>query len=154
MIETQEIMIVDPVTFAIQMFFESGYSYGSIIPTEWFHAAFRLKAPTSIAEADQVRMLYMQYMGIFRSNMLIFHRMALRSKSGVGQEVVKPSEQTRWAMEDARNQITRVLKKTNDRLTYLNADRLSDADRRENLDAINRLSFLARSTRTSFRLGN
>ena len=147
-----EEMTADPIEFAIQRFFEHGYSYGSIIPNEWFRTHFGLRAPESIAEADQARMLYMQYMGIFRSNMLIFHRMALRSKSGIGQEVVKPSEQTRWAMEDARNQITRVLKKTNDRLTYLNADRLSDADRRENLDAINRLSFLARSTRTSFRL--
>ena len=147
-----EEMTADPIEFAIQRFFEHGYSYGSIIPNEWFRTHFGLRAPESIAEADQMRMIYTQYMGAFRARMLIFHKMALRSKSGIGQEVVRPNEQTRWAMDDARHHIHSVMRKTRDRLTHVDTNQLSDAARKENTDAINRLSFLGRALQTSFRL--
>lgn len=147
-----EEMTADPIEFAIEAFFSHGFSYGSIIPNEWFRTHFGLRAPESIAEADQMRMLYSQYMGAFRARMLIFHKMALRSKSGIGQEVVRPNEQTRWAMEDARIQVARVMRKTRDRVTHVDGGWLNDADRRENTDAINRLSFLGRSLQASFRL--
>lgn len=147
MMDEQNVRFADPVKHTIQRFFEAGYTYGSVIFTEWFSQSFGLKEPQSIAEADQIKMIYAQYMGALRARMLAEHNMALRTKSGYGQEVVLPDEQTRWAMADAQSAITLVLSKTRDRLTYINHNELSDTGRRENMDALNRLSFLDRYSR-------
>lgn len=144
--EEQNVRLADPVKHTIQRFFEAGFTYGSVIPTEWFFKNFGLKDPQTIAEADQVKMIYAQYMGALRARMLAEHKMALRTKAGFGQEVVSPGEQTRWAMADAQSSVAMILSKTRDRLTYINRGQLSDTERRENTDALNRLSFLDRDS--------
>ena len=142
--EQPDIRPNDPIRYTIQYFFENGYTYGSVISNDWFFVNFGLVEPKNIAEADQRRMLFAHYMGAFRAKMLAEHNMAIRTKPGVGQEVVLPAEQTRWAMEDAQNTIAQALVKARDRLTYIETKGLSSEERRENADALNRLSFLDR----------
>jgi len=66
---------------------------------------------------------------------------ALRTKPGVGQEIVRPAEQTAWAMEDARSVITSEIEKARDRVSNINLEQLSDGEKAENRDAIAKLSF-------------
>lgn len=137
-------LLNDPVKHTIEKFFNEGNTYGSVIGNDWFMGSFGLQEPKSIAEADQRRMLFALYMGAFRARMLAEHKMAIRTKPGVGQEVVFPEDQTRWAMCEAQSTIAQIISKTRDRLTCIDSSKLSDAGRQENIDALNRLSFLDR----------
>lgn len=141
---SENIRLDDPVLYTLSQFKASGFTYGSVIATEWFSQCFGIKPPTTIPEADQAKMLYATYLGQFRTKLLVECKMALRTKAGVGQEVVHPKEQTSWAMDEAKSAITRELERARDRLAYVNANELSDSERKENTDAIAKLSFFSR----------
>lgn len=140
----ENIRFDDPVLHAIEEFKAAGFTYGSVVTTEWFMERFGIKPWTNVTEFSQAKMLYVAYMGAFRKKLLFEMRMALRTVDGVGQEVIQPAEQTSWAMDEAKSAITKELEKARDRLTYVNADELSDAERKENTDAIAKLSFFSR----------
>jgi len=134
----------NPVLHAIAEFKAAGFSYGTIIPTEWFMERFGIKPWTNVNEYNQAQTLYATYMGQFRNKLLIECRMALKTKAGLGQAVVLPAEQTSWAMDEAKSAITKELERARDRLTYVNTDELTDAERKENTDAQAKLSFFSR----------
>lgn len=134
----------NPILHAIAEFKAAGFTYGKVIPTEWFMDRFGIKPWTNVHEYNQAQTLYATYMGQFRNKLLIEMKMALRTKPGHGQEVVLPTEQTSWAMDEAKSAITKELEKARDRLTYVNTAELNDAERKENTDAIAKLSFFSR----------
>ena len=140
----ENICFDNPILNAMAEFKVAGFTYGSIIPTEWFMARFGIKPWTNVHEYNQAQTLYATYMGQFRNKLLIERKMALRTKSGQGQEVVQPTEQTSWAMIEAKSAITKELEKARDRLLYVNTSELNDAERKENTDAIAKLSFFSR----------
>lgn len=141
-----DVRLDDPILFTLGQFKAQGFTYGSVIATEWFSQHFGIKPPTTIPEADQAKMLYATYMGQFRAKLLVDCKMALRTKNGIGQEVVLPGEQTSWAMDEAKNIITKELERAKDRLVYINSEELNDSERKENTDAIAKLSFFSRKT--------
>jgi hypothetical protein len=138
------IRLNDPVLYAIQCFEEAGFSYGDIIPREWFLSRFGIQEPQSIAEADENKMIYAKYLGAFRAKVLSMHKMALRTKEGLGQEIVMPGDQTEWALQEAKGQITKELERAKDRLSNVKYSELSDSEIRENTDAIAHLGFFKR----------
>ena len=131
----------DPIERAMQAFSLAGYGYGDTIRTEWFAGQFDLAKPVTAADLDRYRMLYAQYLGRLKQRLLIEKHIALRTKPGVGQEIVRPAEQTAWAMEDARSVITSEIEKARDRVSNINLEQLSEGEKAENRDAIAKLSF-------------
>lgn len=136
----------DPIERAIRQFVADGYGPGSVISTEWFRAQFDLQEPHTAAEADRFRILYAQYMGRLRMRLLVERKIALRTKPGVGQEIVKPQEQTAWAMDDARTAIKVELDRARDRVEHIDLSALSAVEQAENRDAIAKLSFFRTQT--------
>ena len=136
----------DPVKNTFEAFCKAGFKYGDTINKEWFMSRFHLEEPKT---AEQVRItdtLYMKYMGFLRTLLLKEKKMALKSKPGIGQEIVKPEDQTQWAMNDVRNIIAKELEKASDRLVNIDYAMLSDVERQENSDAIAKLSFFSRKS--------
>lgn len=138
---SEKIQFDDPVVHAAECFTKEGYTYGSLIPKDWFMRSFRLPEPQTIQEANDVSMLYARHLGALRTKLLVERKMALRTKDGVGQEVVQPEEQTEWAVQDFVTDVCRLTMRIKDRLQHVNFAALSDEQRRENADAIAKLSF-------------
>lgn len=138
---SKELEYNDPVKNAHYHFCREGFEYGQVISKEWFMKKFGLPEPQTIREANDVSMLYAQYMGNLRKLLLTENRVALRTKHGIGQEVVKPSEQTDWAMREVKGRIALEIEKAYDRIMYVDQGNLSEDERKENRDALAKLSF-------------
>lgn len=134
----------DPIDHTLEQFTIAGFSYGTIIPKAWFDAQFDIPEPQTVADVYKSQILYASLMGAFRTKLLVHKKMALRTKTGVGQEVVQPGEQTSWAMSEAKNSISLAIEKANDRLSHVAFESLSDEEQRENVDARAKLSFFKR----------
>lgn len=133
----------DPVTNTIKHIHAAGYTFGSVIPSKFFHEHFRLKTPQTAAEKVEYDVLYMTYMGDLREKLLYDSKYWLISKPGVGQEIVNPKEQTGLASDEFKRVINKAYRKTLDRLTNIDIASLSDIEKKENSDAIAKLSFFA-----------
>jgi hypothetical protein len=135
-----------PVDYTLEQFGAEGFTYGSVIPKSWFDSRLGIPVPQTVADVQKCQILYASLMGELRAKLLVNRKMALRTKSGVGQEVVHPNEQTEWAMSEVKNGIARELEKAKDRLCFVNMTELSDEERRENMDAQAKLSFFQRKS--------
>jgi len=132
----------DPVLNAFSAFESAGFTYGSMIRKEWFYQNFNLPITVRTPqEAEDVKMLYARHLGALRTKLLVERKMALRTKDGVGQEVVLPEEQTDWAVRDFVSDVCRLTEKVRDRLHHVNFTALTDEQKRENADAVAKLSF-------------
>jgi hypothetical protein len=140
------IRLNDPVLYALERFEEDGFTYGDVIPRAWFDECFGIEQPKTVAEAYDAQVLYMNLMGALRKRLLNDRKMALRSKPGVGQEVVRPSEQTAWAVTEFRGALALAVEKTRDRLKNIDLQALTEDEKRANADAIAKLSFFARKS--------
>jgi hypothetical protein len=140
------IRLNDPVLFSLERFAEEGFTFGDVIPRAWFDECFGIEPPRTVAEAYDAQVLYMNLMGAFRKRLLNDRKMALRSKPGVGQEIVRPSEQTAWAVNEFRGALTLAVEKARDRLKNIELRTLTDEEKRANADAIAKLSFFARKS--------
>jgi hypothetical protein len=143
---SKELEYNDPVKNAYHHFCREGFEYGQVVNKEWFMDKFGLPEPQTIREANDVSMLYAQYMGTLRKLLLTENKVALRTKHGVGQEVVKPSEQTDWAMREVKSRIALEIEKAYDRIMYINRESLSEDEHKENRDALAKLSFFNRKS--------
>jgi hypothetical protein len=142
----ESLRLDDPALYAQAEFVKAGFSYGSIIKTEWFYEKFDLPMhPETVAQYNETTMLYARYLGKLRELLLVNHKMALRTKPGIGQEVIIPAEQTGWAMQEFRTLISKEIDRARDRIAHVNGDKLTDEERRENRDAVSNLSFFKRS---------
>jgi hypothetical protein len=141
----------DPIENALECFGKDGFAYGSEIPEKWFMDRFRITPAQTADEHKRNTMIYARYLGHLRVRLLRDKNMALRTKSGFGQEVVQPSEQTQWAMKSFQDEIIKTYEKARDRVSNIAFEKLSDSERRENSDAVAKLSFFA--NRTVKRLG-
>lgn len=136
----------DPVENTVNAFGENGFNYGTEVPEKWFLDKFRIEPAKTADEQKRNTMLYARYMGNVRARLLQEKNMALRTKPGIGQEVVYPSEQTAWAMKDFQEEIVKTYHKANDRIQHINYSLLSDQEKKENSDAFAKLSFFANRT--------
>lgn len=134
----------DPVLYALERFAEDGFTYGDVIPRAWFDECFGLEPPKTVAEFYDAQVLYMNLMGALRKRLLNDRKMALRPKAGVGQEVVRPSEQTTWAVNEFRGALALAVEKARDRLKNIDLKALNEDEKRANADAIAKLSFFSR----------
>lgn len=141
----------DPVKNTIKRMKINGYTFGSVIKEEFFLDCFRIKPAKTAEQQRNNTMLYAKYMGSLRAKLLTDMNFALRTKSGVGQEIVHPSEQTEWAQREFKNEITKLCMKTRDRLINIETNLLTDSAKKQNSDAVAQLSFF--TSRSVKRLG-
>lgn len=124
-----------------------GYSYGDVIKKDWFLAEFGIKPSANIEDFERSSILYAHLMGKLRTALLIDHNIGLRSKPGYGQEVVKPADQTQWAIDDFTSGLKKAYEKATDRLSNINFDELTSREKAENADALAKMSFFAKRSK-------
>lgn len=135
---------------AVELFIESEFEAGKVISHEWFYAAFGLIMPQlceTVITAQQSQLRYLSNMDGLKSVLLEEHNIALRAVRGIGYEIVPPKDQTAWAMSEARADLRKALRVGSARLTFVQADALTDEQRKENMDARAKLSFFRRENR-------
>lgn len=130
---------------AVREFLLGDTDPGRLVTHEWLYEAFRLEQPgptTPYEVANKAQLAFLKQFKPFEGRLLVEHKIALRSVLGAGYEVVEPGEQTQWAQRTAGHDINKTLRKTAARLLHVNRTMLTAAQRRENDDAISRLSRL------------
>lgn len=139
---------------AVDKFIECEFEHGKPIPHEWFYSAFDLVMPqhcNTIHAAQQSQLRYLANMDGLKAALLEDHSIALRTVRGVGYEIVQPKDQTSWAMAEARADFRKALRVGSARLAFVQADALTDEQRKENMDARAKLSFFRRESRKALR---
>ncbi|MDY0013871.1 MAG: hypothetical protein RBS40_13380 [Rhodocyclaceae bacterium] len=131
----------DPVERGLLRFVASGHGYGDVVPTEWFREVFHIDPPRRPEDVDRNRMYFADCLGKLRKRLLIERKLLLRTVAGVGQEVVRPAEQTDYAMQMAQEAIRREIDRASNRVRHVNISMLSASEQAENRDAQAKLSF-------------
>ena len=91
---------------------------------------------------------YMEHVEDVRQELLQTHRIALDNVRAKGYRLVPVKEQTSVAMTGLKRDTTRAVRKCHSLLVNVRVELLDESERRENTDALARLSFFAdRSTR-------
>lgn len=87
----------------------------------------------------------------FKEELLHQHQVCLQSVHGEGYRWVHPAEQTSSASRDFERDAKRVFRTAGQRLKNIRAHELTEDQRRENSDAIAKLSQLRGTTRQALR---
>ena len=139
-----------PWVEAVEKFVAAEFKPGEAIPHAWFFTAFGIVEPRmcgSFNDSRQAQFQYLTNMEALKTTLLEEHQIALRNVRGVGYAVVPPGEQTEWAMDEARCGIGKALRAAIARASFVQMDALTEAQRKENLDARAKLSFFRKETR-------
>lgn len=130
---------------AVKLFFETGFGFGDLLSHEWQYRAFNIEMPgkeTPLEIAERAKLEKLRAFKEFENYLLTEKQVALRSVPGQGHEIVQPKEQTAWAEKEAAQELTRNMKKLGHRLVNVDLSELTHQERRENADALSRLSML------------
>lgn len=76
----------------------------------------------------------------FKAELLRDHRVCLESVRGAGYRWTHPGEQTGVALKEFERDARRVFRTAGRRLHHIRADELTEGQRRENLDAVAKIS--------------
>lgn len=120
---------------ALQQLESGGIAPGSVIEKAELERMFCMPDAKNMAEFQKNTQLFRFYVWQLRQELLHKHRLVIRSLSGVGYEVLQPQHQTQRVMRDRGEAISRELTKLAEELAYLRAEELTDAQRKDNLDA-------------------
>lgn len=125
--------------------FTGRYSYGDVIPHDELQAALRLSKPTGLLKPEEYerwRLDLLSQLDALSDWLLEERNMCLRSIQGQGYQIVPPSEQTDYAVKQGRKRIRAELRKMGRRLSFIDTAALTVEERRQNADALARLSFM------------
>jgi len=125
--------------------FSGQYGYGDVIPHEALRESLRLPEPVgkhSREEWEAWRLALVAQIDALSDWLLEEKNMCLRSIQGQGYQIVEPAEQTEFAVKQGRKKIRSELRKMGRRLSFVDTSALTADQRRENADALARLSFM------------
>jgi hypothetical protein len=122
----------------------SGLPDGSTVPMEYLRASLGLRDPKTLNgdEALREQAHFNFAMGELKESLLTNHRISLRLVPAVGYMVTPPEDQTRMAMKDHGAEVMNALLRAEQKVTHVRAEQLTNEQRRENADALAKLSSL------------
>lgn len=127
---------------AVSDFLNEKFEPGTIITHEWLDEHLR------ISKRDpNYGFKKMNRIANFRETLLVEHKIHLQNIRGKGYSVLPPADQTPQAMSDAMRVIGTTLVKTTTRLMNVDVNKLSDAERIKNDEAILRIAALRGMTK-------
>lgn len=130
----------------LKRFREAGFAAGDTIEHAWFFEAFGLQMPapeTPCKEAEKTRLQFLSAFETMRQVLLEEHQVALANVRSRGYRVVPPSEQTKWAENEGILDVKHAMRKMASRLTNVDMTAISAESRKDNADALARLSMLS-----------
>ena len=124
------------------------FSYGDMVTHEWLELRFGMPtlADSHRLTAEQFRARQFEWLAnveSFKAFLLKEHQVCLQSVRGEGYRWVPPHEQTSVAVKEFETGARRVFKAAGNKLRNLRHLELTDGQRRENMDAVAKVSALA-----------
>ncbi len=127
---------------AVEDFLASDFTYGDTVRHDWFVTHFRLEEPDTAREQKEFQAAMATNFAKFRKRMLKSHLMDFVNVWGKGYVIVKPGDQASVALKDTREAIRKAVADAVDRVSFVNQEMLTDAQRQENTNAQNKLAML------------
>ena len=128
-----------------EIFLEQGKGAGDLLTFEWFYEAFDMPAPRAAKTIPIYEKLQLRFLALFKGFekwLLEEQFLALRSRQGLGYEVVKPAEQAKWAVSTMNAKIVKELAKAGRRVAFTRVHELTDQQRQQQVDALGRIGRL------------
>lgn len=141
-----EVRQYPPWREAIERFLKAEYKADDVIPFMWFYDAFGIQEPSpemTKGEADKLELSFLRQFSEMQKRLLAEHQIDLTNERGYGYRVVPPEKQTKVAYEDGIADARKSLRKMRDRIINVNHALLTAEQRRENADALARLSMVS-----------
>lgn len=128
--------------------FLAEFRYGDLISHEWLETRFGMPALSEVGamtaeEYRERQFAWLANIEAFKSMLLKDHQVCLQSVRGKGYRWVPPGEQTGYAAREFEKEAGRVFRAAGHRIRNVRVGELSDAERRENLDAAAKLATIA-----------
>ncbi len=130
---------------ALKLFHAAGFKPGDVVTHEWLYDAFAVDRPgptTPYADAQKATLAYLGQFKPFQDSLLSDCNIDLATVPGVGYKITPPAEQTGDAYRDGMNDIRKGMRKMGRRLVHVDTTALTDEQRRENANALAKLSML------------
>lgn len=144
-----EIRVSPPWKHALRTLLARGLDDGTVIQKTELVELFGLRAPVTAGEQERFQLDFMRQFGELRDELLEEHRIALRTMYGESSyEVVPPGQQTDLAMTEGLREMKRAARKMVRTLTFVQHERLSDSEKKQNADAQAKAAMLAGMIRT------
>ncbi|MDN5849952.1 MAG: hypothetical protein L0H63_10005 [Nitrococcus sp.] len=118
---------------AVERFHAAGFAYGELISKAWIEWAL------GVEDKDADHLLYMRLSRGFKEALKHDHKVHLGTVHAKGQWYIPPDKQVGCAMDDMYHGVCNVLRKTGDRLDHCAVDEMSVEQRRERVDAKNKV---------------
>jgi len=134
--------------------FLAEFEYGQTVSHSWLVARFGLPEADekmSVASFQARQFEWLAAIEAFKSVLLHEHQVMLQSVRGEGYRWVLPSEQTAAATREFERDAGRAFRAVGSRLRNIRASELTDDQRRENVDAIAKVSMLRGTVRKQLR---
>ena len=131
--------------------FLAEFKYGDLVAHDWLEDHFGLPVVDgNKLTAAQFRERQFEWLGsieAFKAELLREHQVMLQSVRGKGYRWTLPHEQTAIAVRDFEDDVRRAFKTTGQRLRNVRVNELTDDQRRENVDAVAKISALRGTVR-------
>lgn len=141
------VTLFPPWKQAVLDFMAAGFKPGDLIPHSWLAEHFGMPvlhdaAILSVADYRDRQFEWLANIESLKTELLEGHQIFLSSVHGQGWRWVPAHEQTPVAVERFEREAKRAYRKAGMRLMHVRVAELTDGQRRENVDAIGRLSLL------------
>lgn len=151
---TGEITLFPQWRQAVKDFLGAGFSAGDVIPRAWLEEHFGMSAldeakPLLPAAYNARHFVWLRNLEALRSELLERHQIYLSTVIGEGYRIVPPSEQAAAAQDKFDREAKKSYRVAANTLKNIKVSELTDAERRENLDAIAKLSMMRGMQKTA-----
>ena len=138
-----DLKLSPPWRNAVKELIDAGLTYGSEITTGEITKLCDLTAPTSIDQYETYKLKLLQCITEIKEALLKDHQMLLVTNRDSSYRVIKPNEQTAYAIEHGRKEISRAMQRMSLQTQFVNQSLLTDSQRRQNADAQAKISMLS-----------
>ena len=139
----EDFKLSPPWKNAVKALIEAGLTYGSTVEKERIIDLCDLVRPTTIEEKDRFDLRLLQCTGEIKEALLMEHHMMLVTNRDGSYRVVAPKEQTAYAVDCGARSIAKELQRMACGVQYVNTALLDDTQRKQNADALAKISMLA-----------
>ena len=94
------------------------------------------------SDAEKLKLQFLSAFEMLREYLHVEKQIALATIRGYGYRVIPPADQTKWAENEGMDDIKAAARKLGVRLANVDLTELKDEQRKENADALARLSML------------
>lgn len=136
------------------MLVDDGLESGDILHKAQLAELFELRPPVTAAQQVKWQTEWFVQMQEFRNELLVMHRMALRTMYGESSYCVIPAgEQTDFAMRTGVKEIAKATRRMAKTLLFVRHDMLTAEQSRQNADALAKTAMLAGMVRKTRLIG-